>query len=623
MEARNWMFNAVAVITWCLMLKVGVSDPGINKLSEGCSNYNVSSVSNFNSNLNITFGLVRTDLMNSSKHFTTKQSLSGSDSVYAMFQCRDYMSEADCIACFSAASAQIRNCSVANGARVVYDGCFLRTVYSKRTFFDRETLLMSSHGFCPSFSWKVFLINNLLVYGSIASRFCNTLENWQLANLLLNFMFSALLRYERTDFYGETTRDANREYCGNQTTSTPDTTFNTTVAGLLGDLQVATPRINGFFAASKREVAGSNLSVHGIAQCVQTIDSAGCQACMEVAYKNIQKCPPKLDGRAHDAGCFMRYSDKPFFADNQTINLLPFLKTSEISSLPTQKSSSSSKKGVIIGGAAGGAALVLLIVGLFVWFKLSKKRKAAPRGNILDATELRGATIYSYKDLKLATKNFKEENKLGKGGFGDVYKGTLKNGKVVAVKKLALGHSNRVKADFASEVTLISNVHHRNLIRLLGCCNKGPELLLVYEYMANSSLDRFLFAPEYALHGQLSEKVDAYSFGIVVLEIAWKLYEDGRHIELVDETLDPSEYEAENAKKIIEIALMCTQSSPTSRPAMSEVVVLFKSRDSREHAQPTRSPFVEYVERVPGERSTSTASSSSNATASFSVLSAR
>lgn len=113
------------------------------------------------------------------------------------------------------------------------------------------------------------------------------------------------------------------------------------------------------------------------------------------------------------------------------------------------ESSSSSKKGTIIGGAAGGASLVLLIVGLFVWFKLSKKRKAAPRGkvngmvtiftfhvllqseiltpnivagNILDATELRGATIYSFKDLKSATKNFKEENKLGEGGFGDVYK---------------------------------------------------------------------------------------------------------------------------------------------------------------------------------------------------------
>ncbi|KAH8511496.1 hypothetical protein H0E87_008892 [Populus deltoides] len=78
-------------------------------------------------------------------------------------------------------------------------------------------------------------------------------------------------------------------------------------------------------------------------------------------------------------------------------------------------------------------------------------------------------------------------------------------------------------------------------------------------------------------------------------------YEDGTNLELVDESLDPKEYEAENAKKIIEIAL---------RPIMSEIVVLLKSLGSREHStQPTRRSFVESVERVHGDRSTSTSSS--------------
>jgi len=56
-----------------------------------------------------------------------------------------------------------------------------------------------------------------------------------------------------------------------------------------------------------------------------------------------------------------------------------------------------------------------------------------------------------------------------------------------------LGKSSKMEDDFESEVKLISNAHHRNLVRLLGCCIKGEERILVYEYMANSSLDRFLF----------------------------------------------------------------------------------------------------------------------------------
>jgi serine/threonine protein kinase len=71
--------------------------------------------------------------------------------------------------------------------------------------------------------------------------------------------------------------------------------------------------------------------------------------------------------------------------------------------------------------------------------------------------------------------------------------GVLKNERVVAVKKLAISQSHRAKEEFEKEVKIISNVHHRNLIRLLGCCSNGPELLLVYEYMANSSLDNFLY----------------------------------------------------------------------------------------------------------------------------------
>lgn len=68
----------------------------------------------------------------------------------------------------------------------------------------------------------------------------------------------------------------------------------------------------------------------------------------------------------------------------------------------------------------------------------------------------------------------------------------MKNGDVVAVKKLYISTS-RAKADFVSELRLASNVNHRNIIRLLGCSGRGSELLLVFEYMANGSLDKFLY----------------------------------------------------------------------------------------------------------------------------------
>ncbi|KAK9950601.1 hypothetical protein M0R45_006084 [Rubus argutus] len=599
------------ILWWTSVTRIVDANPQVNLLNEGCSQYNATSLSDFYTNLNATFSDLRAQLLNGSKHFATAQQAKGSDPVYAMTQCRNYLSTADCISCFAAAVSQIRNCSAANGARVVYDGCFLR--------------------------------------------------------------------YESSGFFDQTTLPSNVGLCGNQTAS-PATTVTAAAEKLLMDLQVATPKIKGFFAATKEVVSGSaNKTIYGVAQCAETTSETGCQDCLKVAYTNVQSCLPDTDGRAVDAGCFLRYCTTSFFPDNQTTNLTPFLRG---------KGGNSRKKAIIIGVVVGGVGLIFLIFGFVIYFTLSRKTKKVRRGDILGATELQGPVNYKYKDLKSATANFSEENKLGEGGFGDVYKATLNNGKTVAVKKLAILQSDRAKTSFENEVKLISNVHHRNLIRLHGCCSKGPELLLIYEYMANNSLDKFLFgqkrgslnwkqrndiivdfglarllpedqthlstrfagtlgytAPEYAIHGQLSEKVDTYSYGVVVLEIvsgqksseiksdtmgefllekAWKLYETGRHLELADETLDPSEYEAEDVKKFIEIALMCTQSSAALRPTMSEIIVLLKSSRSVENRQLTRPVFIESdLKKARMDTSTSTTSASSNATASISEVSGR
>ncbi|GLT46504.1 hypothetical protein SLA2020_202510 [Shorea laevis] len=91
-----------------------------------------------------------------------------------------------------------------------------------------------------------------------------------------------------------------------------------------------------------------------------------------------------------------------------------------------------------------------------------------------------------------ATNNFSSNNKLGEGGFGPVYKGTLPDGKEIAVKRLSRS-SGQGLVEFKNEVALIAKLQHRNLVKLLGCCIQGEEKMLIYEYMPNKSLDCFIF----------------------------------------------------------------------------------------------------------------------------------
>ncbi|KAI9125186.1 hypothetical protein K1719_003802 [Acacia pycnantha] len=100
--------------------------------------------------------------------------------------------------------------------------------------------------------------------------------------------------------------------------------------------------------------------------------------------------------------------------------------------------------------------------------------------------------VFSFLSIVEATNNFSAENKLGQGGFGSVYKGKLREGEEIAVKKLSRS-SGQGLVEFKNEVILIAKLQHMNLVRLLGCCIQDDEKLLVYEYMPNKSLDSFLF----------------------------------------------------------------------------------------------------------------------------------
>ncbi|XP_050210049.1 G-type lectin S-receptor-like serine/threonine-protein kinase At1g61390 isoform X2 [Mercurialis annua] len=102
--------------------------------------------------------------------------------------------------------------------------------------------------------------------------------------------------------------------------------------------------------------------------------------------------------------------------------------------------------------------------------------------------------LFDFNSILVATSNFDEQNKLGQGGYGPVYKGKLQDGKDVAIKRLST-NSGQGTEEFKNEAMLISKLQHRNLVRLIGCCVERQERILIYEFMSNKSLDTYLFDP--------------------------------------------------------------------------------------------------------------------------------
>ncbi|XP_052733534.1 probable LRR receptor-like serine/threonine-protein kinase At1g56140 isoform X2 [Vigna angularis] len=350
----------------------------------------------------------------------------------------------------------------------------------------------------------------------------------------------------------------------------------------------------------------------------------------------------------------------------QAIHAIPdFIPT--VSNEPP--SNSNNRTGLIVGIVVGIGVVSFLSV--LVIFCIIRRRKRQHEDEELLGIDTKPYT-FSYSELKNATNDFNVENKLGEGGFGPVYKGTLNDGRVIAVKQLSVA-SHQGKSQFITEIATISAVQHRNLVKLYGCCIEGNKKLLVYEYLENKSLDQGLFgnsltlnwstrydictgiarglaylheesrlrivhrdvkasnilldyelvpkisdfglaklyddkkthistrvagtigylAPEYAMRGHLTEKADIFSFGVVALELvsgrpnadsslegdkvyllewAWQLHESNLIMDLVDPRL--SEFNEEEVKRIVGIALLCTQTSPSLRPSMSRVVAM-------------------------------------------------
>ncbi|CAL5386239.1 unnamed protein product [Camellia sinensis] len=190
-------------------------------------------------------------------------------------------------------------------------------------------------------------------------------------------------------------------------------------------------------------------------------------------------------------GLFTRWEihDSKIFGPYEVLNfiLLDPYKEADLSS-----SKSGISKVALIGialGAIAGAVTLSAIVSLLILRLNARKRHISSRRHLLSKVSFNidGVKGFTYGEMALATNNFHASTQVGQGGYGNVYKGILADGTVVAIKRAQEG-SLQGEKEFLTEIELLSRLHHRNLVSLIGYCDEEGEQMLVYEFMPNGTL---------------------------------------------------------------------------------------------------------------------------------------
>ncbi|MBA0800120.1 hypothetical protein Gohar_010574, partial [Gossypium harknessii] len=327
---------------------------------------------------------------------------------------------------------------------------------------------------------------------------------------------------------------------------TRNSTYETNLNRLLSSFSRSTAHENGFYNFSSGQ--GSNIA-NAIALCRGDVSSSDCFDCVNNANTELRdRCPNQIEASIWYDYCTFRYTnhfilghaktDPAFFiwyGDNVTnVEVFNQALGSILESLRNKASSGTSLGKFTIGSTRvspfrtiyalaqctldltlNGCSSCLSSVIVYIMQFCGRKQGVRVGNNSnssgttiiisISATAfalfLISACIFIILRLKkpklkprTATDHFSDANKLGQGGFGAVYKGTLAGGKLIAVKRLS-SDSRQGDLEFKNEVQLMSNLHHKNLVRLQGFSLEGKERLLIYEFVPNGSLDKFLFDP--------------------------------------------------------------------------------------------------------------------------------
>ncbi|KAM7493135.1 hypothetical protein LguiB_027744 [Lonicera macranthoides] len=267
--------------------------------------------------------------------------------------------------------------------------------------------------------------------------------------------------------------------------------------------------VKGF--ATREANFTSMLKLYGLVQCTQDLSNEECNQCLRIANTSFQLLSLTAEGaRVFLPSCNIRYEIYQFYRQLGPPALAP-----PPSSLTRPRGGKSVGKRkilpttIIVIAISITVSVLLFVIWCCYIVRKSKKSWDAVTDET-DAIEITDVQSLQFDlgTIQVATNNFSNENKIGQGGFGVVYKGTLVNGQDIAVKRLSKS-SRQGELEFKNEVVLVAKLQHRNLVRLLGFCLEGNEKILVYEYVPNKSLDYFLFDPtkQGQLHWSMRYKI--------------------------------------------------------------------------------------------------------------------
>ncbi|KAI6704440.1 hypothetical protein NL676_007402 [Syzygium grande] len=239
----------------------------------------------------------------------------------------------------------------------------------------------------------------------------------------------------------------------------------------------------------------SSRKLYALAQCTSDLKGSDCNTCLRAVIANLPQ--GKQGGRSFTPTCGVRFELYSFY-NASAVAAVPLLPSPTPPAPVNEPKGKSNKSTTIIIAVAIPVGVAILLLSVACCWRQSKTTKTyevvQAEGGASEITTAESLQ-YHLATIQAATNNFSHQNKLGQGGFGDVFQGRLPNGQEIAVKRLSKSSGQGV-GEFKNEVVLVAKLQHRNLVRLLGFCLEGEEKILVYEFVPNKSLDYFLFDPD-------------------------------------------------------------------------------------------------------------------------------